>query len=207
MRKATKTVARWFGVVAGIAGMMHGYYETLQGNTRPDGVVIPSIGPPCVAEEAWNACEPAMTLLPNFLITGILAIVIGLAVLIWSVGFVQRKHGGLVLILLNIVLLLFGGGFFPPLIGIIAGIAGLNIHKPLPNKEPSVLLRLAARLWPWPLVIFLVWIWGQIPVGYLFNDFMQSIMGFGVILILAMLPLSVYSAYGRDVLAGQEGGA
>ena len=205
MRTATKTVARWFGIVAGIAGVMHGYYEILQGNTRPEGVVIPSIGPPCVAEEAWNACEPAMTIVPNFLITGILAIIIGLAVLIWSVGFIQRKYGGLTLILLSVILLLFGGGFFPPLIGIAGGIAGLSIHKPIPNKKPGAILRFTTKLWPWPLVIFLVWVWGQVVVGHFFNDFMQRIMGFGVILILTMLPLSVICAYARDLHNAQRG--
>jgi hypothetical protein len=198
MRKATKTVAIWFGVVAGIAGIMHGYYEILQGSTRPEGVVIPSIGLPCVAEQAWNACEPALTVVPNFLITGILAVILGLLVLVWSGWFIERRNGGVVLILLSVLLLLFGGGFFPPLIGIIGGIAGLSIHKPIPDKEPGAVLRFAAKLWPWPLVVFLVWVWGQIAVGYFFNDFMQSIMSFGVILILAMLPFSVYSAYGRD---------
>ena len=47
-----------------------------------------------------------MSILPNFLITGILAMLIGLAIIIWSVGFVQRKQGGLVLMLLSIALLL-----------------------------------------------------------------------------------------------------
>ena len=198
MRKATLRVATWFGVVAGIAGMMHGYYEILQGNTRPTGIVIPSIGPPCVAEEAWNACEPAMTVVPNFLVTGLLAVIFGLAVLIWSGWFIKSKNGGMVLIGLSVALLVFGGGFFPPLIGVIGGIAGLSIHKPIPDKAPGAVLRFAARLWPWPLVIFLVWVWGQILIGYLFNDFMQGIMIYGVALILLMLPLSVYSAYGSD---------
>jgi len=35
MRTATRTVASWFGVAAGIAGIEHGYYEILQGNTQP----------------------------------------------------------------------------------------------------------------------------------------------------------------------------
>ena len=86
MRKATKTVATWFGIAAGIAGIEHGYFEILQGNTKPEGLMIPSMGPPCVPEEVWNACEPAMTIIPNFLITGILAVIIGLFVLIWSIG-------------------------------------------------------------------------------------------------------------------------
>ena len=201
MRKATKTAAAWFGIVAGIAGLEHGYFEILQGNTRPAGLMIVSMGPPCVPEKIWNACEPAMTILPNFLITGILSVILGLLILIWSAGFVQRKYGGLVLILLSVALLLFGGGIFPPLIGLIGGVVGTQINKPLTGKPGSV-TRMAAKLWPWPLIIFMVWVWGQFVVGYFFNDFLKSIMWFGMFLILTMLPLSVYSGYAYDV-AGQ----
>jgi len=63
----------------------------------------------------------------------------------------------------------FGGGFFPPLIGGIGGAAGTRINRPL-GRKPGRLTHLAARLWPWPLVILLVWLLGQFPVGYLFND-------------------------------------
>jgi len=205
MRKAAKTVATWFSVAAGIAGLEHGYFEILQGNTKPQGLMIASIGPPCVAEEVWNACEPAMTIIPNFLIAGILSVILGLLILVWSAGFVQRKNGGMVLILLSAALLLFGGGIFPPLIGMVGGAAGMKINKPLSGKQPGSFLRFAAKLWPWPLVIFLVWIFGQFPVGYFFNDFLQSIMGAGVLLILVMLPVSVYSAFARDVHTAQVG--
>ena len=183
MRKATKTVAAWLGIVAGIAGLEHGYFEILQGNTRPASLAFPSMGAPCVPEQIWNACEPAMSILPNFLITGILAMLLGLAMMVWSAAFVQRKNGGLVLILLSIALLLFGGGFFPPVIGIIGGAAGTKINKPL-TRKPGSITRFAAILWPWPLVVFLVWVLGQFPVGYFFNDFLTSIMGFGMLLIL-----------------------
>jgi len=161
--------------------------------------MIASIGPPCVPEEIWNACEPAMTVIPNFLITGILAVIFGLLILIWSIAFIQRKYGGAVLILLSIALLLFGGGLFPPLIGIVGGIAGLTINKPLGDKQPGSVLQYMAKLWPWPLVIFMTWVLGQWIVGYFFNDFMQQAMFFGVFLILAALPLSVFTAYAYDV--------
>jgi len=206
MRKATKTVATWFGVSAGIAGLEHGYFEILRGNTQPENLMIASMGPPCVPEEIWNACEPAMTIIPNFLITGILAVIIGLLIAIWSVFFVQRKHGGLVLILLSVTLLLFGGGLFPPLIGIVGGIAGTKVNKPINRKKPDSVLGFAAKLWPLPLVIFLVWIWGQWLVGYLYNDFLQRIMGYGVFLIILMLPLSVFTAFARDVQIVLTGG-
>lgn len=198
MRKATKTVASWLGIIAGIAGLEHGYYEILQGSTKPASLAFPSMGPPCIAEEIWNACEPAMSILPNFLITGILSIIIGMLIMTWSAFFVQSKYGGAALILLSVVLLLFGGGFFPPLIGIVGGAAGMKINRPIVRKHVNGPRRTAAKLWPWPLVVFLVWVLGQFPVGYFFNDFLQGIMGFGLLLILSMLPLSVYTAYAHD---------
>lgn len=199
MRKATRIVAMMFGLAAGVAGLEHGYFEILQGNTRPDSLMIVSIGPPCIPEEVWNTCEPAMTIIPNFLITGILAVILGLLILVWSVAFVQRKHGGAGLILLSVALLLFGGGLFPPLIGMVGGLAGTKINKPLHQQTTGSILRLTAKLWPWPLVIFMVWIWGQFLVGYFFNEFLQSIMGFSLLLILVMLPLSIYTAYAHDM--------
>lgn len=199
MREATKTVATWLGFTGGIAGMGHGYFEILQGNTKPASIMILSMGPPCIPEEAWNTCEPAMTVIPNYLVTGILAVVVGLLTLIWSMFFIQRAYGGITLIILSIVSLLFGGGFFPPLIGIIGGVAGMKINQPVNGKQTASWSGWLAELWPWPLVIFLVWVFGQIIVGHFFNAFMQSIMGFGLILILVMLPVSVISANARDV--------
>ena len=202
MRKATKTLATWLGVTAGIAGLEHGYFEILQGNTKPASIAFASWGPPCDPEEIWHACEPAMSILPNFLITGILAMLLSLAIIVWAGWFIQRKRGGLILILLSIALLLFGGGFFPPVIALVGGLAGTKINKPL-TSQPGSITRFAARLWPWPLVIFLVWTLGQFPFGYFFNDFLKSIMYFGMLLILTSLPLSVYAAYAHDA-AGQS---
>jgi hypothetical protein len=156
-----------------------------------------SMGAPCVPEKIWNACEPAMSLLPNFLITGIITIILGLAIMIWSAAFIQRNHGGLILIGLSIVFLLFGGGFFPPLIGIIAGAAGTQIHKPVTGK-PGTITRAVSHLGLVPLVVLLVYLIGQFPVGYFFNDWLKSVMGVGLLLIVVLLPLSVYSAYAYD---------
>jgi len=63
-----------------------------------------------------------MTIIPNLLVTGILAIIVGVLLSVWSAKFVSRKHSGLVMILLSIVLLLVGGGLIPPLFGIAAGV-------------------------------------------------------------------------------------
>ena len=198
MRKNTRIVASTFGILAGIAGLGHGVTEILQGNTHPASFMFASIGAPCVPDQAWHACEPAMTILPNLLIAGILTVVMGLLVMLWSAAFVQSKNGGSLLILLSIVMLLVGGGFFPPMIGIAAGIAGTLINKPLGDKPVSGLRRFASKLWPWPLVILVVWCMGQYLVGYLANDFLKSSMGFALLFILIPLPLSIYVAHARD---------
>ncbi len=199
MRKATRIVASSFGILAGIAGLEHGYFETLQGNTRPPTFMFASMGTPCMPEKVWNACEPAMTILPNLLAAGILTAILSLMVMIWSAVFVQRKNGGGVLILLSVFLLLAGGGFFPPLIGIVGGFAGTRINKPLGGMSAVGLLRFVGKLWPWPLVIFIGWLLGQFPVGYFFNDYLQSIEGFSLLMIVALLPVSVFTGYAYDV--------
>lgn len=197
MRKATKTVATWLGVVAGFAGLEHGYFEFLQGNTRPPSLAFPSWGPPCAPEEIWHACEPAMSILPNFQLTGILAMLFSAVLIIWAGWFVSRRGGGWVQMALSMLLLLFGGGFFPPIIAFVGGLAGAQINRPLSGK-PSRLTRFAAKLWPWPLVIFVGWTLGQFPFGYFFNDLLKSVMYLSMLVILTSLPLAVYTAYAHD---------
>ena len=118
----TRAAASVIGVVAGLSGASHGLGEILQGNIAPSGIVI----------QAWPGLtdlggEPAMTIIPSFLVTGVLAIIFGLIVTVWAAALVQRKNGGLALILLSVILLLVGGGFFPLGFGVTAGIIGTRI--------------------------------------------------------------------------------
>lgn len=102
--------------------------------------MINAIGPPCQG----NGCFPAMTVIPDFWVTGILAILVSLVVIGWAIVFVGRKNGGTALIVLSIVLLLVGGGFLPPLLGILAGAIGTRIKRegvsmmtPAPGNPPN----------------------------------------------------------------------
>ena len=198
MRKATRIIAAAFGIVAGFGGLEHGYFETVQGNVRPESLMIASMGTPCVPEEMWNACEPAMTIIPNFLVTGILAMALGLVTMVWAAAFVQRKRGGAILALLSLGLLLFGGGIFPPVIGIIAGVVGTRIHTPL-KRQPGPVWRTLAKLWPWALVVFFVWLFGQFVIGHFFNEFLMENAVLIPVLILGPLVLSILAGYGHDL--------
>jgi hypothetical protein len=158
-------------------------------------LMIASIGSPCVPELSWNQCEPAMTVIPDFLITGILAVVFGIIIMVWSAFLVQRKHGGIVLILLSIPLLLFGGGIFPPLIGIIAGAIGTRINKPL-NPEGS---HLSGRVSELLANLYVLWVSGQWVIGHFFNDWLLA-NGFIIIaMVLGTLALTVVTTYAHDL--------
>jgi hypothetical protein len=197
MRKATRVVAALLGVFAGIGGPEHGIFEIMRGNTRPGSLIIVSMGPPCNPEEVWHACEPAMTVIPNFLVTGILATIVGLITIVWAAGFLKRKRGGVVLILLSIALLLVGGGLFPPVIGIVAGVVGTRINVP-PAQRTSRLSRFLAALWPWPLVAFFVWTFGQFVFGYFFNELLMRSGYVSPLMIVGLMVLSIVSAFAYD---------
>lgn len=203
MRKATRIVASAFGAFAGFGGPEHGYFEILQGHARPDTLVIAAMGPPCDPEKVWNLCEPAMTVVPSFLVTGILATVLGVVTMVWAAAFVHKKGGGIVLILLSIALLLVGGGLFPPVIGVIAGLIGTRINAPLARKAGSV-SGFLARLWPWSLVAFFAWAFGQFLVGHYFNESLQKSGFLSPLLIVGLYVLSILSAYASDVEARAE---
>lgn len=154
---AARIVASIFGVLAGLGGLTHGIGEMLQGNITPSSMFIDSWTQGPIATNMGG--DPAMTIVPNLLITGVLAIVVSLATIAWAVAFVQRKHGGAVLILLSIAMLLVGGGFGSPIIGILAGIAGTSINAPLTwwrSRLSDNARRFLAQLWPWVFGVSLI---------------------------------------------------
>lgn len=199
MRKATRIIAAALGMFAGFGGLEHGYFEILQGNIRPESLMIASMGAPCVPEEIWHLCEPAMTILPSFLFTGISSMVLGLITMVWSAAFVQRKQGGTVLALLCLGLLLFGGGIFPPVIGIVGGLMGRKINSPVKQQFGPV-WRMLAKLWPWSIILYFVFLFGQFVIGYFFNEWlMESGALLLPLLILGLLMVSVLTAHGHDL--------
>ena len=198
MRRATRIIAASFGIFAGFGGLEHGYFEMLQGNVRPESIMIASMGAPCVPEEIWNACEPAMTIIPDLLVTGIVSALLGLVTMVWAAAFVQRRRGGTILAFLSFGLLLFGGGIFPPVIGIIGGVVGTGIDSLL-KKQPGRVWRVLARAWPWAIISFFVWLFGQFVIGHFFNEFLMENAVLIPVLILGLLAVSILAGYAHDI--------
>jgi hypothetical protein len=152
MNCATRIIVSTIGVMLGIAGMNHGFFETLQGNNRTSGLIIQAIGE---QHRYWlHGSEEAFTIVPNFLLTGILAMTVSILIMIWSIDFVHKKHGPTIFILLFVLLFLVGGGIGQIIFFIPTWLVSTRIHKPLswwrrvmPEKARPVL----AKLWPFTL--------------------------------------------------------
>lgn len=142
--------ASLFGVLAGLGGLRHGVGEIFQGNVPTGGLFIESWaeGPFALYMEG----EPGLTIIPNMLATGILAVVFSVAVIAWAAPAVRWRRYGLVLSLLSLGMLLFGGGVGPPVVGLLAGAAGTTVNAPLNwwrTHLSTKARRLLAALWPW----------------------------------------------------------
>ena len=203
MRSATKVTVSTFGAIMGVAGIEHGIGEVLQGNVAPEGVMIQS----WPGSEFFRsvAGEPAMTIVPNLLVSGILAILVSLIFLVWAIRFVQRKHGGLILILLSIVMLLVGGGIFPPIIGIAIGALGTRINAPLTGWRTrfSVGLRhFLGKVWPWSFVACLIaWLLlfpGINILGYFFGVNNPNLTVILIFFALGSLLLTIFTGFAYD---------
>lgn len=106
---ATRVIATAIGVFFGLfSSVNHGFFECLQGNKPTEGLVIQAIGE---GQRFWPlGTEEAFTLIPNFMITGIASMVVGVAIIIWSIWFLPTRHGRSVFLGLFILSFLVGGG-------------------------------------------------------------------------------------------------
>ena len=215
MRSATQVTVSTFGAMMALAGIEHGIGEILQGDRAPSGIMFPSW--PGSTFFRSVAGEPAMTIIPNLLVTGILAVLFSLIYLAWATQFVQRKHAGLILMLLAIVMLLVGGGIFPPVIGIFIGVLGTRINTPSTRwrtqsaVDPRPFL---ARVWPWSFGVCVIgWLsllLGTNILGYFFGVNDPNLTVILISFALGSLLLTVFSGLAHDsvrpVLSPQNSG-
>ena len=150
--KAVYTVSLIFGILAAVLSGVHGFGEVMQDGS-PDGIYINAWGAPLSGEgtcmDANNPdggmCFPAMTILTflPFSIVGILTIIFSIMLLVSTVqtyregeknvpdvpnsappplNKIPYKRGQHILIG-SILVLLIGGGFLAPILGIISTLA------------------------------------------------------------------------------------
>lgn len=206
---AAQIVASTFGILAGLAGVLHGSFEILQGNATPVGLFFEAIGP---AQRFWEyGTLHALTIIPNYLLTGILAVIVGALVAIWAGWFVHTRHGAMVLLLLSITLFLVGGGFNPIYMSVLAVLMAARIDKPLTRLRrwvPGSLLSFLPPMWLGALIAFvLVFVIGVIiavfgwPLTAFFDADTVATSHLSILayLLLGLMMLSVLTVLARDV--------
>jgi hypothetical protein len=199
---ATRWVVTAYGILIGLAGIEHGIFEILQGDVPTSGIMIDAIGD---AYRFWSgAMETALTIVPNFLWTGILAVIFGILVVIWSYYFVQQKYGATIFFLLAITLFLVGGGFAPIFLTLLGAGAATRIEQPLNWWREHLPAREGlARVWPSILILFLIVFWSAVgiqifglPVAI---DAIYIIMGILSIVMVVLMPIVVIVGLAYDI--------
>jgi hypothetical protein len=204
MNKATRVYASTFGAVMALAGIEHGLGEILQGNLAPPGALILS----WPDSEFFSSLggEPALTIVPNLLLSGILTVLVTSALLLWAVLFIHKKNGGLVMVLLSTAMLLVGGGIFPPIFGVLIGVVATRIHSPLLWWRAHLsndLRRFLTRLWPWSYTLcILAWL-AVLPGIPLLEGFSGPLHPASILAVLFLalgtLILNIISAFSVDL--------
>jgi hypothetical protein len=208
LNRATRAVVSIFGVLVGLAGVEHGFFEMLQGSVTPDDIIINAIGP---AQRFWEfGTERALTIIPNFFATGILAIIVGLLVTIWAGAFIDRKYGAWVLMLLSIILWLIGGGFAPIFMSILAIATATRINAPLTWWRAHLRVNVRgflAKLWPLSIVGFVllflisveIAIFGYPLVGFFGAKTTYDIQYTFSYIMVGFMPVSILTAIAYDI--------
>lgn len=152
---ATRITATVIGVFFGLfSGVNHGFFELLQGNKPTDGLFIPAIGE---AQRFWLlGTEDAFTLIPNFMITGIVSMIVGVAIIVWSIWYLPTKYGRTIFLGLFILSFLVGGGIGQVFFFIPAWAFATRLGKPLTwwrKVLPRRSWLFLSKLWPVTLVL------------------------------------------------------
>ena len=81
---APMLITKTIGVILGLSGIDHAFFEALQGSTPPLGLVIPAIGE--AHRYHVRGTEEAFTIIPNYLRSGLLSMAIGSTIVLRSLG-------------------------------------------------------------------------------------------------------------------------
>jgi len=204
---ATRVVVCLLGAIVAAAGFEHGVGETLQGSVAPSGVMIQS-WPGSAFFSNVNG-EPAMTVIPNLLASGVLTMAVSLGFLVWTVWFAQSRYGWTVIAALSIMLLLVGGGLCPPILGIIVAVAATRIGSTHSwwrvHLSPSQ-RRLIARLWPSAVVACLA-AWLMLLPGLQILDYFVGVRSDAAVAVAGLaavvfLLMALVFGFARDADGG-----
>ena len=162
LMKPIKIVIICISCLCALSGIEHGFFEVLQGSIRTEihniegRQFIYAIGE---SLRFWKyGYEYAYTIIPNYLITGIITICISIFLIYWSIMHIEKKLGWIIFIVLSILQYLTGGGAaqlgLAILIGIIASLVNRKFSI-LRKISPKNITSLLTNTWIYLLVLFI----------------------------------------------------
>jgi len=208
MNRTTLTLALTLAILAGIMGIEHGIGEVLEGNRPTEGVFILS-WPDAAFFEILSG-EPAMTIVPNYLITGILAIIFSGIFLAVLLRYRLVRKSIPILFGLLVLMLLTGGGFGPPILGTIAVLIALKGNSQLRTwrKLPLKLHLVFRKLWPLVFGLCLAgWLMmfpGAALVSYFAGVDSALIMVIPTLVAFGLIPITLVLGFSRDILLREQ---
>lgn len=205
--RATRLITTITGIILAVAGFEHGLFEALQGSKPTKGFIIQAIE---VTAQRWKyGGEEAFTIIPNFLITGLLAMTISIFIIIWLLFFMRRKNGTTILLLSFILLTLVGGGLgFVPFF-LITWAYSTRMNKPLTWWRKTISEKVStsfAKIWPYTvaaaticwLIVLEIAILGYFP-GETDPEVIININWILLLLTLIFINLSYISGFAYDI--------
>jgi len=148
--RATTTTVTVIGLLVAMAAAEHGVGEIVQRPTLGEGPFIESWPDAAVFEQLGG--EPAMTLLPDPGVAGVLTVLLSVLLAWVAVRNGALRHAGAALMVLSGGLLLSGGGLAPPLIGALLAVTWSTARRAR-GRWPGPVRRRLAQGWRAALVV------------------------------------------------------
>lgn len=206
MASARRLTLSAMGAVMAVAAFEHGLGDALQGPVAPASIFIQSW--PTSAFYRSLSGEPAMTLIPNLLISGIATMALSIALLGWVLAFVDRRYSAAVIAASSVALLLVGGGFGPPVLGLILAAAATKVRSPLRwwcAVCPSGVRRALASAWPVAIVAcvitWLIMLFGIPALDYFAGLGSEALTYLMIAAAFVVLPFALISGMAHDAQA------
>jgi drug/metabolite transporter (DMT)-like permease len=164
-----------------------------------------------------HGAEPALTLIPNFLAAGIVTIIVGAALIVWSIAGVHKPKGSTVFLILFLVLLFVGGGVAQVLFFPVFWLVSTRINSTLSwwdRAIPRAARGALSRVWAIALVIAAGLMSGTLYLavtGYIPRmddpEAVLSVMMFSLFSVMVLLPLIIVSGFAKDLADRKDAAA
>lgn len=201
MNNCTKLLVVIIGIITGSTGFLHGLAEAMRGNKPTNGIMMADIG--------------AISLIPNYLLTGIAAMFFGVSMIVWSASSIHKKNGPVAFMVISILLFLSGGGIMMVLPVIIVWALAARLDKPLnwwrkilPERSRKTL----SGLWKLSfiscffslLTAILIWIFLTPPgPSYKSPVYVYTCWSF-LLLAIVFLIMTIITGFARDIVVRDE---